>query len=896
MRRYVQAIIRWPLLTILVLLAATAFFAVQVGHLRMVLDPKRILPQSHPYVQLNNQIEEAFGGSRVVVVDVAVKEGDIFNPATLAKIQRITEAVKQVNGILEENVVSIADHKIKYIKSTPDGLDIRRMMEDVPTTPEGLAELRSNIYMNDLYVGSLVSKDGKSAAIITDFRGGGGGGSDWWKKMMSDRSLDLLDRPGGFPDLVPVANAQEWSQKDVENWWAQKGGSPWAGKGDKAATGSGQTEAPGKEGPYPPEGGEAGGTAAGGPPAGGPSAGGPPAGGPPAGGPPGGDWKKFQAQWYVPDSTIYEQLEAIAAGERDANTEVHLGGLPIALAFLEKDALEMNQVVFPIAVGVVILVLLGAFRSLQGVVIPLLTATLSVVWALGAMAIFRIPLDPWTQTLTPILIVAIAAGHSIQILKRYYEELVRNGGDNRAAVIEATTKIGPVMITAGFVAAASFASLITFDLKTFQSFGLFTAFGILAALVLEMSFIPALRSMLKAPSPKALERLTRPGWIDKTAGWLAAQAVGERPRVALIAVLVVLAASTYFATRVVVNNSLKGQFFPDTQLRIDEAAINQAFGGTTTFYVLVQGQNPGDLKDPAVLKAVETLQHKFEAVPGVGKTQSYVDYVKKINKSFHGDDPTFDAVPDRRDEVSDYLFLYSISGNPADFRRMVDYDYQKAVIWAFLKDDSTRLAHQLIDITDDFTKTGFPEGIEAGVAGSSPVTVALNDTIVEGKIRNIVQIALITFVISCIVLRSFLGGLLVLVPLGAAVMINFGIMGLSGITLGIGTATISAMAVGIGADFAIYLLFRCREEYARLGDAKEAVRSTVLTAGKAVIFVALAIGAGCATLSVAGYYRHMEGVLIPLAMLTGCLGALTILPTVAYVLRPGFIFRRGDGA
>ena len=229
MRRYVEAIIRWPLLTILVLLAASAFFASQVGHLRMVLDPKRILPQDHKYVQLNNEIEKAFGGSRVVVVGVTVKEGDIFNPATLAKIQRITEAVKQVDGILEENVVSIADRKIKYIKATPEGLDIRRMMEEVPTTPEGLAELRHNVFMNDLFVGSLVSKDGKSAAIITDFRGGGGS-SDWWKKMMSDRSLDV------FPDLVRPANAQEWSQKDVEKWWAEQGGAPWAkGDGEKPA-------------------------------------------------------------------------------------------------------------------------------------------------------------------------------------------------------------------------------------------------------------------------------------------------------------------------------------------------------------------------------------------------------------------------------------------------------------------------------------------------------------------------------------------------------------------------------------------------------------------------------------------------------------------------------------
>ncbi len=844
MKRYVEAILRWPPLTILVLLGVTAFFAMQVGHLKMVLDPKRILPQGHPFVQLNNKIEEKFGGSRVVVIGVSVKEGDIFNPDTLGKIKRITEAVKEAPGILEENVISIADRKIKYIKSTADGLDIRRMMPTVPTTPEGLSELRNNVFMNDMYVGSLVSKDGKSAAIVTDFRGGGGS-SDWWDRMMEANASD----PSLLGDFIPLAHAEEWSAEEMEQWWKDKGGKPWEG-GDGAEA-SGDASSGGSAGAV--------------------------------------DW----TQWYTPDSTIYNELEAIAAKERDANTSVHLGGLPIALAFLEKDALLMNQVVFPIAVLGVLIVLLGAFRSLQGVMIPLLTAGLSVVWALGSMAIARIPLDPWTQTLTPILIVAIAAGHSIQILKRYYEELENNGGDNRAAVITATTRIGPVMITAGLVAAASFASLITFDLKTFQSFGMFTAFGILAALALEMSFIPALRAMLKAPAPARVAAINRSVWAGWAVSALAEQAVGRKRPVVLYVMLGLMVISLFAAGKVEVNNSLKGQFFPDTQLRIDEAAINNAFGGTTTFYVLLEGKEPGALKDPMVLKAIEDLQHEFEAVEGVGKTQSYIDYVKKMNKSFHGDDPAFDRVPDRREEVSDFLFLYSISGNPADFRRLVDYDYQNAVLWAFLKDDSTALAHKLIDLTDSFAKKRFPEGVTAGVAGSSPVTVALNDTIVDGKLRNILQIALITFLISCVVLRSLLGGLLVLVPLAAAVLINFGIMGTFGVTLGIGTATISAMAVGIGADFAIYLLFRCREEFNRCGDAEEAIMATVRTAGKAVLFVALAISVGCATLSVAGYYRHMEGVLIPLAMLTGSVGALTILPTVIWKLRPQFLFGAG---
>ena len=110
----------------------------------------------------------------------------------------------------------------------------------------------------------------------------------------------------------------------------------------------------------------------------------------------------------------------------------------------------------------------------------------------------------------------------------------------------------------------------------------------------------------------------------------------------------------------------------------------------------------------------------------------------------------------------------------------------------------------------------FLPGIKVGVAGSLPVMLALNETMVSGKICKIIQIAVIVFVITSIVLRSLIGGVLVLLPLGIAVLINFGVLGLAGIGLGVGTAAISAMAVGFGADYSIYLLYRLKEEAANL--------------------------------------------------------------------------------
>ena len=835
MKRAVEFVVRHPWWVLFLTVLVTAGFGVQMTRVRMVIDPKTILPQHHPFVQLNNVIEDVFGGSRVVVVGIVAKQGDIFTPEILATIKTLTDEIKKIPGIKEENVVSLADRKVKFVTAKDEAIEVQRLMPEVPRTPEEIAAFRRRVFSNDLYVNSLVSADGRAAAIITDFR-------EWvptWQENQGghgeQRSSVTLDgKQRSSVTLERSAAVKDWPKATAD--WASES---WLG-GSRGAI----------ETPY---------------------------------------------GFRLGDEQIRTALLDVTARHAGNDVEVHLGGLPIALSYLEADSKRV-MVLFPVAVVVMMAVLYWAFRSVQGMALPLATALISVVWALGLMGTFRIAMDPF-NTMTPILIMAIAAGHAVQVLKRYYEELAA-GLDNRRAVVEATAKMAPVMITAGLVAAASFASLVTFHLKTFQAFGLLTAFGIVSALILELTFIPALRSLMTPPRVVVARR----DGLDRMLAGLADAVTGSRRGWVALGVALVAAAAAGGATRVEVSNSLKNQFFESTALRIDERALNAHFGGTSTFYVMVEGKQPDALKNPAVVSAIEDLQRDLAAVPGVGKTESYVDYLRKMNRTFHGDRDEFERVPSTEAEVSNFLFLYSISGNPADFARLIDYRYRRAVIWSFLKSDSTVLAERLIGVVEARRSAFERLGITVGVAGSSPVTVALNRTMVDGKLSNIAQIAAIIFVAAAVVLRSLLGALLVLLPLGLAVLINFAVMGLTGVTLGIGTAAISAMAVGMGADYAIYFLFRLREAY-RDRDGKQrstvtldgtvslesAVRTAVATSGKAICYVAVAISAGYLTLPFSGYYLHMEGILVPIAMLTSALGALILLPLLIVGFQPGFI-------
>ena len=110
----------------------------------------------------------------------------------------------------------------------------------------------------------------------------------------------------------------------------------------------------------------------------------------------------------------------------------------------------------------------------------------------------------------PILIMAVAAGHSAQMLERFAAEVVA-GLDERKAVAAALVGIGPVMVAAGCTAAAGFGSLAVFTIPSFRHSGLIAAFGILAAVCLELTFMPALRCLLPPTSPRR-----RAGPLD---GW-----------------------------------------------------------------------------------------------------------------------------------------------------------------------------------------------------------------------------------------------------------------------------------------------------------------------------------------------------------------------------------------
>ncbi len=768
----------WLLKHRIAVIIATALVTLVLGYfasgMKMVIDPATLAPQHHPYIDATKKVEKTFGSKYLMLIGVTPKQGDIFQPEVLERVQRMTQKLEQTPGIVKSTLMSLAAPQAKAIRGTAEGFEARPLLGQLPLAPEAMAQVKAALQANPIYLDTIVSNDFRTTAIL----------------------VELQERSDGFEKMVaPVL--------DIVN------------------------------------------------------------------------------------------------AEKSDTLDITVGGNPVYLDQTEKFAKRIDWL-FPIALVLIGLLHFEAFRTKQGLILPLVTALMAVVWGTGFMGLLKQPMDIFNSP-TPILILAVAAGHAVQLLKRYYEEYeaLRAQGQmdavaaNHQAVLASLVAVGPVMVVAGAVAALGFFSLMVFDIATIRSFGFFTGMGILSAVVLEISFIPAVRSLLRPPSDQDRSRERTVRIWDRVPRWVGDQVVpaGRRRWVMLGLVMVTLLCG--LATqRIVVDNASKRFFADSLPIQRDDDFLNRQLGGTNSLYIMVEGVGPDSIKSPEVLRGIEQLQAFAQTQAHVGKTLSVVDYLKRMNQAMQADQASAHVLPASRELVSQYLLLYALSGSPGDFDSVVDYDYRAAKITLLLKTGSNAEIKVLVDTLQAKAKALFGPEITVSFGGDVTQTIALTDTMVNGKLLNIAQISLAVFLISAVAFRSVVAGLLVLAPLALAVLAVFGVMGLFNIPLNIPNALISAMAVGIGADYAIYLLHRLREQVRQGDDAEKAVRHTLATAGKATLFVSTAVAGGYGALALSwGYNVHQWlALFIVLAMVVSALATLLLLPSLVLYFKPRFIF------
>lgn len=590
---------------------------------------------------------------------------------------------------------------------------------------------------------------------------------------------------------------------------------------------------------------------------------------------------------------FYHQIIDLAKSY-EGPEKLYVAGVPIVEGTLAYLGPKDMQIMVPIVILVIILVLYFVMRSVRNTFLTLFVVIFSTIWAFGLMAMFNIPIYS-VSTMIPVMLIAIGVADGIHLYSHLDLYLFEHPDSTKIDAVKDMIKNmwKPVVMTS-VTTAVGFISLLTSQVYPIKYFGLFTAFGVMMAMVFSLVLIPAGIMVFGLPKRKAHDKKSKED-SGKFAYQFAEAAVKYKALVISITAIVVVI-SVIGINEVWMNSSFLEKFEKDSDIVVTDAFINDHFGGTNTINVILEANDKDVFKEPSVQRIIDKMQNDIESIDVVGNSFSLADYLKRMNKVMHADDKAYDIIPDSKNLVAQYLLLYEMSGDPDNLWKVVDYDYKKANVNVQLKSDNSKEINRAIDIIEKYRNDFSEAGVQLNYAGSAYKALVFTDLILEGQIQSLLLSLLIIIILLSLMFKKISIGLIGAIPIVITAIISFGLMGLLNIPLSTTTALISSIAVGIGIDYAVHFIERYKIYALETSDKALTIRETMHHSGRAIIFNAFVVIAGFLVLLFSVFPPNRSlGALVSLNMFTSFLGTVTIMFLVLYKSNIYFVKRKKKG-
>lgn len=560
---------------------------------------------------------------------------------------------------------------------------------------------------------------------------------------------------------------------------------------------------------------------------------------------------------------------------------LHVAGVPIVEGTLAYLAPKDMMIMVPIVIAVIILVLYFVMRSFRNTIFTLLVVLFSTIWAFGLMAVFGIPIYS-VSTMIPVMLIAIGVADGIHLYSHLDLFLFEHPNANKIDAVKDMI-IGmwkPIAMTS-VTTAIGFISLLTSDVYPIKYFGVFTAFGVMMAMVFSLVLIPAAIIVFGLPRRKAHKEKSK-----EESGELAykfADGAVKFKALVISVTAIIIVASIIGINEVWINSSFLDKFEKDSDIVLTDAFINQHFGGTNTINVILDSEEYDKFKDPDVQRLIDKMQSDVESIDVVGNSFSLADYLKRMNKVMHADDEAYNIIPGSHDLIAQYLLLYEMSGDPENLWKVVDYDYKQANVNVQLKSDNSKEINRAIEILEKYRSEFSDLGVNLNYAGSGYKALIFSDLILEGQIKSLLISLLLIIILLSLMFRKLSIGFIGSIPIVITAAISFGLMGLLDIPLSTTTALISSIAVGIGIDYAVHFIERYKIYALESGDKSLTIKETMHHSGRAISFNAMVVIAGFLVLLFSVFPPNRSlGALVSLNMFTSFLGTVTIMFLVLY--------------
>lgn len=562
--------------------------------------------------------------------------------------------------------------------------------------------------------------------------------------------------------------------------------------------------------------------------------------------------------------------------------EIHYGGQAYLTGTMPE--LIRDDVVGLARIGVLIMtvILLANLRSIAGVTMVLMLIGLSLIAMIGVQGwVYHLTgsdrfLFTLANTSMPIILLTIANSDGVHVISKFFKELRLKKDSRKALASTMDSLLIPIFLTT-ITTIAAFATMTVSPIEPLFGYGIIIGAGIAWAWFLSSLLLPAVISLKKWDNNSiAIRRRSIFENIIKKLG----KVVLTHPKyVFTVGVAFVIIGCTGLS-KIIVDVNMVNFFEPGTEIRDSMDFLDEKMAGTVDIRVRAEG----DMKNPEILSSMRKLQNIMEEDEKVSTSFSIANVVEQMHRTVMDDDPSYEVIPDDQDKVNNLFTMYSMSGDPDDFSSMVDYEYKIGLITAFSKVMSTIEIFDYVEKMNREVMSLEASGLDLEFTGMIVILRDLVDMIVSSSILNIVFSLIIIGIIASIFFKRILWGLLAVVPLFSAVIINFGFMGYFGIELSHVTALLSSIIIGVGVDFSIHYISQFRR-LSRTVESDKLSREVIDDVGYPIILDAGSnMGFGALLFSVFLPIQNIGGLMV-FAMVSTSIGTLTVLAALSELLK-----------
>lgn len=541
------------------------------------------------------------------------------------------------------------------------------------------------------------------------------------------------------------------------------------------------------------------------------------------------------------------------------------------------------KTMMPIVLVLIIIVLMIVLKSVKATILTLVVVLLSSIWSFGIMAGLGIPIYA-VSTLIPVLLIAIGVADGIHMFSHL--QLYMKSNKEKSKEEKISNMINemwkPVVMTS-ITTAVGFLSLLTSEVYPIKYFAVFSALGVLFAMILSLVVIPAGTQLFGLPriSEKSVNKSDS---FANGAEWFALNIIKHK-KAFIIWTILLIAFFGYGASKVWINSSFLERFPDSNPIVQTDAFVNEKFMGTTSINVILEGKENNTFTSPEVLKLAEKMMNETIAkFDPIGGGISINDFLKRMNKVLNEDREEFNSIPDDSDLIAQYILLYEMSGDPDKLWEVVDQDFRTGNYNLQVKTDNSKTLEEILahlrTYEDDFKAMD----VELNFAGSGYTLLLFNNLIFDGQIKSLALSFFIVLILLSFMFKSAKIGFIGTIPIMITSVISFGVLGWLNIPLETTTALISSIAIGIGIDYAVHFIDRYKINALATGDKQLTITKTMAHSGRAISFNAIVVIAGFLVLLVSEFLPNQAlGAVVSLNMFTSFVGTVTIMFIVLYM-------------